>query len=69
MGNINQQFYTEKISDFIRKVFISSHCGVSGNRPIILYYMISCIVKDDFKQYFDFYKNNLFNDVISNNYM
>ena len=69
MGNINQQFYTEKISDFIRKVFISSHCGVSGNRPIILYYMISCIVKDDFKQYFDFYKNNLFNDVISSNYM
>ena len=69
MGKINQQFYTQKISDFIRKVSINSHCGVSGNRPIILYNMISCIVKDDFIQYFDFYKNNLFDDVINNNYM
>ena len=68
-GNINQQYFTQMINNFIRTVFIKSNCGISGNRPIILYYMIASMIKNDFKQYFDFYKNNLFNDVISYNYM
>ena len=65
---INQVYYTQLINEFIRKIFINNNSGISGTRPIILFYMITCIIKDDFFQYFNSYQNKILDEMIQNNF-
>ena len=41
---INQVNYTQYINQFIQRVFIKNKSGISGTRPIILFYMITSII-------------------------
>ena len=66
---INQIYYTQLINEFIRKVFINNNSGISGTRPIILFYMITSILKDDILQYFNHYPNRVLDHIIQNNFM
>ena len=66
---INQVYYTQIVNDFIRKVFIYNNSGISGTRPIILFYMITSIIKENFLQYFNSYQNKLLDYIINNNFI
>ena len=66
---INQVYYTQIVNDFIRKVFIYNNSGISGTRPIILFYMITSIIKENFLQYFNSYQNKLLDYIIYNNFI
>ena len=66
---INQEIYDKHINDFNNQVFMYNKSDQSGTRPIILFYMISSIFKDEFFRFFNFYKNTIFDDVIKNNFV
>ena len=67
-GQINYMFYNQKINDFIRLVFLRNNSGISGTRPIILYYMIISIFKDEFFDYYNnVYQNNIYDYAIQSN--
>ena len=68
-GNINQANYNQKINEFIQKVFNFNNFGITGNRPIILFFIISSIIKEEISKYFNFYQNNIFDNMIQNNFM
>ena len=67
---INQVNYTQYINQFIQRVFIKNKSGISGTRPIILFYMITSIIRDDFLNipYFNGYQNNIFDYMIQSNF-
>ena len=67
---INQVNYTQYINQFIQRVFIKNKSGISGTRPIILFYMITSIIRDDFlnNPYFNGYQNNIFDYMIQSNF-
>lgn len=68
-NTISKEIYNQKINNFIRKVFLDNESGVNGSRPILLYYMISTIIINDFSRYFNNnYNNSIFDDLIHNNY-
>ena len=68
-GLINKMVYSQSINEFIRKIFIANNSGISGTRPIILYYMITSIFKDEIKNNFDsFWQNRIFDNIINNNF-
>ena len=67
-GQINFMIYNQKINDFIRLIFLKNNSGVSGIRPIILFYMMISIFKDEFFDHFNnVYQNNIFDYAIQNN--
>ena len=66
---INQELYDKNISDFINQVFFNNKNDTTGTRPPILFYMISSIFKNEFNQYFNFYQNKIFDNVIQNSYI
>ena len=66
---INQEIYDKHINDFNNQVFMYNKSDQSGTRPIILFYMISSIFKDEFFRFFNFYKNTIFDNVINNNFI
>ena len=66
---INQVYYTQIVNDFIRKVFINNRSGISGTRPIILFYMITSIIRENILQYFNTYQNNILDYIIQSNFM
>ena len=68
-GNIDQVMYDQNINEFIDQVFINNKSDVSGTRPIILFQMISSIFKYEFNQYFNFYQNYIFDNMMQNNYL
>ena len=69
IGFKNQNNVSEIINDFIRQTIISNNSGISGTRPIILFYMIACIFNEEFKKYFyNIYQNNIFDKEIQNNF-
>ena len=68
-GQINKNFYDEIISNFIKNIFINNNSGVSGARPIILFYMMATIFKDEFQKNFNnFCQNNIYDKIIQNNF-
>ena len=68
-GNINQANYSQIISNFIQKIFIYNKNVSESKRPIILFNMISSIIKDEINKNFTFYQNNIFDNMIQNNFM
>ena len=67
-GQINNMTYNQKINDFIRLIFLKNNSGISGIRPIVLFYMMAFIFKDEFFDYFNnVYQNNIFDNAIQNN--
>jgi hypothetical protein len=68
---INQVNYTQYINQFIQKVFINNKSGISGTRPIILFYMITSIMRDEFlnNPFFNNYQNIIFDYMIQNNFI
>ena len=68
-GKMNLANYNQIINEFINQVFINNNSGISGTRPIILLYMITSIFKDEFNKFFNHYQNNIFDNMIQNNYM
>ena len=68
-GQINLINYDKEINNFITKIFINNNSGISGVRPMILFYMMTYILKNEFKQYFDqVYPNTIYDTIINNNY-
>ena len=68
-GQINIANYDQTINDFITKIFDNNNTGISGARPIILFYMMSSCFKDEFKQYFNnICQNNIYDYIINNNF-
>ena len=68
-NQINLEKYNEIINNFIQNILIRNNSGISGTRPIILFYMISSIFKDEFNQFFNSYQNNNYDPLIQNNFM
>ena len=69
VGQINKTSYDQIISDFIKNIFINNNSGISGARPIILFYMMVNIFKDEFlKNFNDFCQNNIYDYIIQNNF-
>ena len=68
-GNINSINYNQIIKDFIQRVLSNNNSGVNGNRPISLFFNISFIIKNEINKYFNIYQNNIFDDMIQNNFM
>ena len=68
-NQVAQVIYNQNVNEFIRKVFLNNNSGISGNRPIILFYMIISILKDDFLRYFNHYQNHILDHIIQNNFM
>ena len=68
-NQVVQVIYNQNVNEFIRKVFLNNNSGISGNRPIILFYMIISILKDDFLRYFNHYQNHILDHIIQNNFM
>ena len=65
---LSKDIYEQKIVDFINEVFNRNNSGISGTRPIILFFMISKIIEDDINQYFnDITKNKILDDIILKN--
>ena len=68
-GQINVAFYDQLINNFITTIFNNNNSGISGARPIILFYMMSSIFRYEFQQYFNnYYQNNIYDNIIQNNY-
>ena len=68
-NQVVQVIYNQNVNEFIRKVFLNNNSGISGTRPIILFYMITSILKDDILQYFNHYPNRVLDHIIQNNFM
>ena len=68
-NQVAQVIYNQNVNEFIRKVFLNNNSGLSGTRPIILFYMITSILKDDILQYFNHYPNRVLDHIIQNNFM
>ena len=68
-GNINSINYNQIIKDFIQRVLSNNNSGVNGNRPISLFFNISFIIKNEINKYFNIYQNNIFDNMIQNNFM
>ena len=68
-NQVAQVIYNQNVNEFIRKVFLNNNSGISGTRPIILFYMIISILKDDFLRYFNHYQNHILDHIIQNNFM
>ena len=68
-NQVAQVIYNQNVNEFIRKVFLNNNSGISGTRPIILFYMITSILKDDILQYFNHYPNRVLDHIIQNNFM
>ena len=68
-GNINSINYNQIIKDFIQRVLSNNNSGLKGNRPVALFYIISFIIKNEINKYFNIYQNNIFDDMIQNNFM
>ena len=69
IGSINKMYYNQLINNFIRNTFNNNKGEISGTRPIILYYMIASIFRDEFKKFFDnVYQNIIFDNIIKNNF-
>ena len=77
-----KDLYLQRIHGFTNEVFIKNHSETSGTRPIILYFMITTIIKEEFMKFCPDYKNEIlgsnplninnypFNNIISpNNYI
>ena len=69
IGKISKKNYDQLIYNFIQLIINKSNCGVTGARPIILFYMMSSIFKDEFKKHFNTYNNKIFEDSIKNNFI
>ena len=68
-GQINKNNYEQMLTNFMKNLFIKNSSGFSGIRPIILFYMMFSVFKDEFSKYFsDIYQNNIFDSIIKNNY-
>ena len=68
-GQINEVYYDQMLSNFIRNIIFNNSSGITGVRPIILVYMMASIFKDEFQQYFkNIYNNTIFDDIIRSNY-
>ena len=68
-NQVAQVIYNQNVNEFIRKVFLNNNSGISGTRPIILFYMITSILKDNILQYFNHYPNRVLDHIIQNNFM
>ena len=68
-NQVVQVIYNQNVNEFIRKVFLNNNSGISGTRPIILFYMITSILKNDILQYFNHYQNHILDHIIQNNFM
>ena len=78
-NNNHKDLYLRRIHDFTNEVFIKNHSETSGTRPIILYFMITTIIKEEFMKFCPDYKNEIlgsnllnynnypFNNIISPN--
>ena len=60
--------WEKKINEFINKVFSYNDSGISGSRPIILFYIINNIIKNECKNNFDFSENRICDSIIQSNY-
>ena len=68
IGNLNKEFYAQKINDFIINVFQKNNSDTTGTRPIILFYMIASIFNKEFLDNFkNSFSNNIFDDIINTN--
>jgi hypothetical protein len=66
---INNIYYDQFINNFITTIFNNNNSGISGARPIILFYMMSSTCKHEFKQNFNnIYQNNIYDYIIQNNF-
>ena len=66
---INNEYYNKEVDNFIINILNMNKSGISGVRPIILYFMITHIFKEEFKKNFiDNYQNNIFDNIINNNF-
>jgi hypothetical protein len=66
---INNIYYDQFINNFITTIFNNNNSGVSGARPIILFYMMSTICRKEFQQNFkNIYQNNIYDYIIQNNF-
>ena len=69
-GQINIPYYDQLVNNFITTIFNNNNSGVSGARPIILFYMMSSIFRDEFQQNFNnIYQNNIYDNIIQNNFL
>ena len=68
-GNINSINYNQIIKEFIQRVLSNNNSGLKGNRPVALFYIISFIIKNEINKYFNIYQNNIFDNMIQNNFM
>ena len=68
-GQINLAAYEQAVNNFTTHIFNNNNSGISGTRPMILFYMIAHCLKDEFNQYFNnIYQNNMYDYIIQNNY-
>jgi len=66
---INNIYYDQFINNFITTIFNNNNSGVSGARPIILFYMISSICKKEYQQnFYNIHSNNIYDNIIKNNF-
>lgn len=68
-GLINFASYDQAINNFISYIFKKNSSGISGTSPMILFYMISHIFKDEIYENFKYnYENNIFDKIIQNDF-
>ena len=68
-GEINVDAYDQAVNKFLTQLFNKNNSGISGARPIILLYMLSHCIKDEFHKYFNnIYENNIFDKIIQINF-
>ena len=68
-GQINQEILDKSINEFFSSIINNNKININGNRPTILLYMISSIIKNEMQQYFHkIYPNNIYNNIIQNNF-
>ena len=66
---INVDAYDKAVNNFIIRVLNNNNSGMSGTRPIILLYMLSHCIKEEFHKYFNnFSENNIYDNIIQNNF-
>ena len=63
---ISKDLYSKKIYDFTNEVIIKNHSETSGTRPIILYFMITTIIKEEFMKFCSHYKNAILGENLLN---
>ena len=68
-GQIKLPSYDQAVNNFITHIFNNNNSGVSGARPMILFYMLTNCFRNEFQQNFkDIYPNKIYDLVIQNNY-